>query len=669
MFRKRLFLLIYIYFFHSLLVFSEPGIENVIVSGTRFESTTWSIPSAVTVITAEDIALSGADHIVDILRTRGGLEISDLFGDGTDANVGIRGFSSTSAQNTLIMIDGRRLNNVDNSLPDLNSVSLKNLEQIEIVKGSLGTLYGDKAVGGVINIITRNPDELDMHLEAQNGSYNNRSLFASIEDRFANGLGYRFSAHRRLNDNYRDNNQLRLSDLASKVSYQYSSGKVFAEYQYLLEIIELPGALFGDLLNTNRKQPLNAGDNIETDTQNGRIGLHQNFGENVELLIEYTNRINNVRGTLSSAGTPEEFSSKRHHIEFTPRIIGRYPLSTGDAVLTLGLDIFKTDYFIQSDFGITDDTQTQHGLYARVLVPIIHNLITTFGARYGKIKDKILVDTISFGRSLPQGTSLNDDASAWELGFSYIFNPDFRIFAKVDKNYRFVTADEYSAIADNNFFSELFNFGTILPLPVTQTGKSYEIGADWQSGGNSVSLQHYQLDINDEIVFDPVAFVNTNLGNTRRRGIIFDSRYEFTDKLFVIANYSYLHARYTTGDFMGKDLTFLPRHRGGISASYLVNEKISTHMELIGIGERQFGGDFADNFSGLPGYSVININTIYMYDKFKISFRINNLLNKNYSDSGVVGFDFRKPFPSPQVETFYPAPKRNYMLTLQYNYQ
>ena len=108
----------------------------VVVSGTRFESSAKSIPGRVTVITAEEIALSGADHIVDVLRNTGGLQISDLFGDGTDANIGIRGFAATSAQNILIMIDGRRLNNVDNSLPDLNTVSLKNIKQIEIIKAA-----------------------------------------------------------------------------------------------------------------------------------------------------------------------------------------------------------------------------------------------------------------------------------------------------------------------------------------------------------------------------------------------------------------------------------------------------------------------------------------------------------------------------------------------------
>jgi len=112
------------------------ALEMVVVSGTRFESSAKSIPGRVTVITAEEIALSGADHIVDVLRNTGGLQISDLFGDGTDANIGIRGFAATSAQNILIMIDGRRLNNVDNSLPDLNTVSLKNIKQIEIIKAA-----------------------------------------------------------------------------------------------------------------------------------------------------------------------------------------------------------------------------------------------------------------------------------------------------------------------------------------------------------------------------------------------------------------------------------------------------------------------------------------------------------------------------------------------------
>ncbi len=644
-------------------------VDNIVVSATRSESMLQNMPLAVSIITAEDIARSGALHIVDVLRSAGGLQISDLFGDGTDASVGIRGFSSTAQQNTLIMIDGRRLNNADNGLPDLNTVALRNIEQIEIVKGSLGTLYGDKAVGGVINIITRKPGPLDFQAQADYGSYDNRSVFANLENRHDNGVGYRFSAQRRLSNNYRDNNDLQLTDLSSKLSYDYSAGEVFLEYQALDENTEAPGPLFQDQVVADRRQALNPDDVIETDTSAGRIGIQHNIMSGLEFLGEYTNRFSKTAGQLSSGGFPSLFTSRRHHIEFTPRVIGTFQAPAGEALVTLGTDIFKTDYLIRSDFGITDDVQSQQSIYARATVPLTDKLAITGGARHGEVENDILVDTLAFGRSLPEGTEIDDDAEAWELGLSYELTPAWRVFGKLDKNYRFVTADEYSAIADNNFFAGLFAFGTIVPLPMTQTGLSHEIGTEWRGEGKAVTLQLYQLDINDEIEFDPILFLNTNIGDTRRRGLALEGRFTLTDKLGFSASYNYVDAELISGTFDGSDLTFIADHSGSIRTHYRHDDHLSAYVEIIGVSDRVFGGDFANAFSALPGHVIGNLNLSYNYEQFTWSLRLNNLLDKKYSDSGNLGFDFRVPFPfTPQVETFFPAPGRNFMLSLQYSY-
>ena len=647
---------------------AEP-VDNIIVTATRTEAFLRNMPVAVTVITAEDIARSGALHLVDVLRSAGGLVVSDLFGDGTDASVGIRGFASTAQQNTLIMIDGRRLNNADNGLPDLNTVALRNVEQIEIIKGSLGTLYGDKAVGGVINIITRKPDSQDFELKADYGSYDNRSIFASMENRYANGIAYQISAQRRVNDNYRNNNALQLTDVSSRVAWDYATGQVFLEYQGLDENMEAPGSLFADQLFVDRRQFQNPDDYIETDTWASRGGIQHALTGWLEFLGEYTNRYSNTVGQLSSAGTPSLFTSKRHHIEYTPRLTGTFNAPAGDAVLTLGMDMFKTDYQILSDFGLTDDTQKQQSYYLRATVPLTDRLAITSGGRHGEVKNDILVDTLAFGRSLPEGTEIDDDTDAWELGLSLDLTDQWRLYGKLDRNYRFVTADEYSAVADNNYFTDLFAFGTIVPLPITQTGLSHEMGAEWHGDDKFISVQLYQLNINDEIEFDPILFLNTNIGDTRRRGLTLEGRIALTDKLELAATYNYVNAELTSGVFEGSELTFIADHSGSISTHYRLDEQLSAYVEITGVSDRVFGGDFANAFSELPGHIVSNLNLSYAVDAFTVSLRVNNLFGKKYSDAGNIAYDFRMPFPSPQVESYFPAPGRNLMLSVQYSYQ
>jgi len=646
----------------------DSNIENIIVSATRSDSYTDRLPGNITVITAEDIEISGATHLVDVLRSYGGMQISDLYGDGTDASVGLRGFSSTAQQNTLIMIDGRRLNNADNGLPDLNTVALKSVKQIEIIKSSMGALYGDKAVGGVINI-TREPESFAAEINTEFGSYSNRSGFVSIENRHGNGVIYRIGGLRKLNGNYRDNNKLQFTDITVMAGIKHKTGKLFFEFQDLNEDILVPGPLFDDLRRSNRKQALNTGDFIDTDTRLYRVGVKHGLSRNFTMFGEYTSRHNDIQGQLSSGGVPSRFLSERRHIGFTPRVIGRFETLTGQIFVTVGADLFQTDYLISSDFGITDDTQSQISIYAQVIAPITERFNITAGLRHSKVKNDIFVDTIAFGRSLPEGTEIDDSANAWEMGISYDINPNWRLFAKLDRNFRFVTADEYSAVADSNFFSTLFSFGSVIPLPQTQTGFSYEVGGEWTLRNNRISVQGFQMEIDNEIVFDPVLFLNTNIGDTRRRGFIFESEYMFSDTLNFSVQYSYLDSSVTSGVFEGSDLTFISKNTASFRAQYRHDENFSGYLELYGVSGRILGGDFANTFSSLPGYVVSNMNLSYKFNSISLSLRVNNLLDKTYSDSGSLGNDFRVPFPSPRVETFFPAPKRNFQLSLEYHYQ
>ena len=144
----------------------------MVVSAARTEQSTVTIPATINIISRQEIEASGASNVSEVLRNQGGIYLTDFFGAGTHSSVAMRGFSSsTAASNTLVIVDGRRLNNIDLSAPDLNSISIKDIERIEIIQGSAGTLYGDQAVGGVINIITKVPEQARKEIQLSAGSY------------------------------------------------------------------------------------------------------------------------------------------------------------------------------------------------------------------------------------------------------------------------------------------------------------------------------------------------------------------------------------------------------------------------------------------------------------------------------------------------------------------
>lgn len=87
-------------------------IEQIVVTGQRTEQFAIEAPAAISVITREDIERSGAQSIAEVLRGQAGLQIRDTIGDGARGIVvAMRGFGENAANNTLVLVDGRRLNN------------------------------------------------------------------------------------------------------------------------------------------------------------------------------------------------------------------------------------------------------------------------------------------------------------------------------------------------------------------------------------------------------------------------------------------------------------------------------------------------------------------------------------------------------------------------------
>src|SRR5919201_4980514 len=128
--------------------------DVVVITATRFADSRRDLPVGVTVITADDIRKSASSNLGDILAQYGLLQIRDLAGT-QNPQLDLRGFGVTGDQNTLVLLDGLRLNEADLESAQLSAIPLESIERIEIVRGSGAVLYGAGATGGTINIITR----------------------------------------------------------------------------------------------------------------------------------------------------------------------------------------------------------------------------------------------------------------------------------------------------------------------------------------------------------------------------------------------------------------------------------------------------------------------------------------------------------------------------------
>ncbi|MGA9852259.1 MAG: TonB-dependent receptor [Gammaproteobacteria bacterium] len=138
----------------------------IVVTATRTAVIADQEVAPVIVITAQQIQLSGAQTIGALLQQYAGLDIASNGGPGQPTSLFLRG---TNSNQTLVMINGVKINPADGSGAALQNIHLNDIERIEIVKGPRAALYGSDAIGGVINIITRQASE-GMHYGAQVGA-------------------------------------------------------------------------------------------------------------------------------------------------------------------------------------------------------------------------------------------------------------------------------------------------------------------------------------------------------------------------------------------------------------------------------------------------------------------------------------------------------------------
>jgi iron complex outermembrane receptor protein len=634
-------------------------VPSVLVSGARTEQSTLTTPASIDVITRQQIESSGARHLVEVLRGQGGVQINDLYGDGSRASIDMRGFGDTAASNTLVLVDGRRLNNPDIASPDLNSIALDDVERIEIVQGSAGVLFGDQAVGGVINIITRKPGTLRHSLKLSAGSYKTVDLHAMTSQALDNGVNYRLSLNLRDTDNYREHNEASYINGFGKLGVDYDSGALFMEVQYIDDELNTPGTLFDDEVAADRKQvsPNFATDFSNAETRIGRLGLAQEITDNWSFEGELTNRDTSGVFRLSSVfGAETEDSTQDRSInEFTPRFIGVIP-SLNHTIVTIGADLIESDYHLSSRFGDQFNNQSQRSSYLQAAIPAGELVDITLGVRHASVNNNLL-DTGPFAL-FPLGKGIDDNVTVGTAGLSIKATNNLRILLRADENYRFVKVDEFLQPAFTPTFDPV--------ILKTQEGLSLETGIEWTQGSNTARLIIYKLDLENEIAYDPVNFANINLDETERKGVIASGYWKTTKRLGISGSYTFTDAEVSNGAFAGKNIPFVADHSLLLASDYTLNEAWQLYAELFAISDRVFSGDFDNVLGKLPGYGVVNLMAEYRIDDFTFSGRVNNVLNKQYSDVGQLGTD---PNSFEAREAFFPSPEINFLLTAAWNFR
>ena len=618
----------------------QKAVEQITVTGVRAELTGNPLPARVAVITNEQIQLSGASNLSQILNAQAGIQLIDKTGVGSrDTEISMRGFGDNAAKNTLVLVDGRRLNTTTLAAPELGSISLKDVERVEIIHGSAGTLYGDQATGGVINIITKQPTDSEAYIETGRGTYDLETYKASYSQGFKNGFAVRVSGKKEVADNYRDNNEANYSNVLTKISYQNSIIDFFIEGQKIEDDLNLAGALSNAEIRTDRKQTTEDGNFSNQVTDLYRVGANITLSDQWNLINEYNW---NDKDSIGYLGL--DFSSSTNVESFNPRLVGQVPTEYGNALITMGFDIQDSAYIAEYPAlsSVSHYTQDLRDVYVQVIHPFATNWTIAIGARNSGIDD---MNKIS-------GNTYDDYVVTKQIGFTYMPNEKTKVFLRRDENLRWATADE------NGFTDDDVEF--LKP----QTGTSLETGIEWQQQSTTLAALVYKLDLKNEIFYGPIDSIsgsrNRNLDDSTRKGLILDAKYQLNSNITIISNYSYVDAEIGGGTFKGNNVPNVAKQTFNFAILWQASDNWSIYADMLYTGNRYLTNDEANAFGELGGHTTYNANIRFNSNNWYSNLRINNIFGKEYN-----GFDI---LSGANIPNGYPQPEKTIELNVGYKF-
>ncbi|HHN65630.1 MAG TPA: TonB-dependent receptor [Nitrospirae bacterium] len=331
---------------------------EIVVTATRMEEPVEDVAQDVTVITADEIRQRSYETVADVLNDVMGVKIKEYGNRGNSSTVSIR---ASSAEQVLILIDGKRLNKPSSGQFDLNGIPLplENIERIEVLRGASSALYGADAMGGVINIITRKPSMPVNKLRLQYGRFDTKNLLFTTSRRLG-GFGYSFSAEREESHGFRANTDYKLWNLNGKLTYDVTEDlNVAFNIDYGHKKLGSPGST-GWPTPDARQWNENALYGVTLNAKNSKFNIYSHY-----------NRIHYINPSRSEDSV---------HKNYVRGLDGQTSFAIGELHLfTVGAEILQEKV---SSTSIGNKKRSRAGAFIQDELSFTDDFIVTAGLRY-----------------------------------------------------------------------------------------------------------------------------------------------------------------------------------------------------------------------------------------------------------------------------------------------
>ncbi|CAM8348160.1 BtuB Outer membrane cobalamin receptor protein [Candidatus Methylopumilus universalis] len=601
---------------------NELKTSDVFVTATRTPISKNNVIADVTTISSEDIERAGSSSLPELLQRQPGIEISNLGGPGKVSTIGIRGTSST---HSIVLVDGIRLSAATTGFSAIEHIPLSQIEKIEIVRGPASSLYGQDAIGGVIQIFTKKGvDGFKPYVDIGYGSYNTSNFksgvragnnqttyainFAAMNsDGFSAFVPNPANAANSINldkDGYK--NYSLSSSLSHKINQDYE-----IDLQYFLSKgknqFDNRFANFSPSFHGNYRNEIK----LETYAMNIKGQINKAWQSSIKL-SQSTDKYLDLQ-KLNNFTFEDDANLKDLYKTTQDQLSWQNNVALPRGSITLLYDFLKQRIKTTDVYEKTQ--RTNHGVMVGYsLIEDKHNFQSNFRKDFN---------------------SVYEDAVTGNIGYAYSIDPNWTIASSYGTAFVSPSFNFLYSLADS------FALGN--PNLKPEKSKNIEGSIRYKDDSGSMSLTMFQNKIDDFIIYTAPAEAGSrtstqNLNKAEIQGLTISG-----DQFF---GHFQIKGSATGQSAKNEDTDkYLPRR-----ASLIGNINLNYYIGNWNIGvEETFSGkrfDDKENIVNLSGYALTNIVADYkINDKLKLNLRLNNVLDKDYSlaAEGRSGFKYQTP--------------------------
>jgi outer membrane receptor for ferrienterochelin and colicin len=365
------------------------NVGDIFVTATRTPKTLNKTPGNISVIYSKDLETKNIDEVADSLHNIPGVKVLNYGPKGSLCSINLRGLNST---HTLVMINSIPINPPDVGGVDLTNINNENIERIEIVKGPYSSLYGENAVGGAINIITKKLTK-EKYSEIQiEGQSSELSRIVFTDQGHINETNYLFNVNVDNITTQRDNSHYNRSSFKLNTDHFINKNEnISFNIEYINKKKGYPGAKPSENKNLRTTSELQLGnDDVSNIKDLGKekrtfISVERKF-LNVDVKAFYNKNEKEIHQWFAFNNTTGGITETETIYDHTPESKGidlQYnTFLTDKDIFTAGISIIKQNYKYYTANLEFDSNKTNKALFIQDEIVANENTTYFLGLRY-----------------------------------------------------------------------------------------------------------------------------------------------------------------------------------------------------------------------------------------------------------------------------------------------